>query len=268
MNDRSNPLLKIVCSNPNINGSKQLRFIQKKGLHRFSVSSIDGQVCGQSGDLSPQDIRQQFVIKTFTSVTRCSLDEVDIYQNSRTQERKSRTLSNPGQWHLAPGMELGTWPFAQSFLLWSLYRLGDKMTMAGVVAKVVNISMKSTSETCGNFNRMRTRLVLLWWFLFVDQYEFCDKESGNKGKSLQNHRSTCHPSGFDLLGNHSWGRVENQVDLLDAEAAPCHGAKKGREIWSPGRGGDCCVGRWRTLAGWHDSSQAVDRQEEAHWMRV
>ena len=33
--------------------------------------------------------------------------------------------------------------------------------MADVVAKVVNISMKSTSETCGNFNRMRTRLVLL-----------------------------------------------------------------------------------------------------------
>ena len=118
------------------------------------------------------------------------------------------------------------------------------------------------------WNRMRTRRVLLWWFLFVDQYELCDKETGNKGKSLQNHRSTCHPSGFDLLGNHSWGSVENQVDILDAEAAPCHGAKKGREIWSPGRGGDCCVGRRRTLAGWYDSSQAVDRQEEAHWMRV
>ena len=106
MNDRSNPLLKIVCSNPNINGSKQLRFIQKKGLHRFSVSSIDGQVCGQSGDLSPQDIRQQFVIKTFTSVTRCSLDEVDIYQNSRTQERKSRILDSD-TWHLGWNRDLG-----------------------------------------------------------------------------------------------------------------------------------------------------------------
>ena len=47
---RSNPLLKIVCSNPNKYGSKQLCFIQKKGLHRFSVSSIDGQVFGQSGE--------------------------------------------------------------------------------------------------------------------------------------------------------------------------------------------------------------------------
>ena len=118
------------------------------------MSSIVGQVCGQSGDLSPQDIRQQFVIKTFTSVTRCSLDEVDIYQNSRTQERKSRILDS-NTWHLGwnrgPG-RLRNLSFCDLYTDW-----GTEWCVGKSCEHFNEVYVRNLRK----LNRMRTRLMLL-----------------------------------------------------------------------------------------------------------
>ena len=79
----------------------------------------------------------------------------------------------------------------------------------------------------------------------------------DKFSSLQFHPPAHTFSEFRPLDIHSRGNAKKQVGILDA--VPCQGDEKSEGI----RRGD---GRRGTLAGQHDSSKAVDRQEEAHWM--